>query len=64
MRDGFINAFNIYDTIASHLKKFSGIKTSTAKTKKQEAKSDPDAESSKKTVESVKIKGAMPKGWK
>ena len=56
--------FKIYDTIARHLKKFSGIKTSTAKTKKQEAKSDPDAESSKKTVESVKIKGAMPKGWK
>ena len=56
--------FKIYDTIARHLKKFSGIKTSTTKTKKQETKSDPDAETSKETVEPVKIKSAMPKGWK
>ena len=51
--------FQIYDTIAHHLKKFAGIKISSTKSKKLETKSKSD----KDIVELPKIKGTMPKGW-
>ena len=51
--------FQIYDTIAYHLKKFAGIKISSTKSKKLETKSKSD----KEIVELPKIKGTMPKGW-
>ena len=47
--------FKIYDTIAYHLKKFSGLGVSSLTSKKNQTKPKKDEQS--------KIKGTMPKGW-
>ena len=53
--------FQIYDTVAQHLKKFKSL-TSSSVDSKQESEIKPD-DVKEKSIKVSKIRGAMPKGW-
>ena len=56
--------FQIYEIVAYHLKKFSGLKVTQSSSQKQNNDSIPEEDIPKTTVVSSKIRGTMPKGWK
>ena len=55
--------FQIYDTVAQHLKKFTGLTSSSVDSKQESEIKPDDVKEKEKPIKVSKIRGALPKGW-